>query len=181
MSERFKKELIEWIKAFVIGIILFVIIRNFLFTSYLVSGGSMEPTLHDGDRVIVNRIGYIVGDIDRQDVIVFHFSEQEDYVKRVIGLPGDEIEYVNDVLYVNGEQVDENYLEIDNPNILQTGTFTLEGLTGKQTVPEGHLFVLGDNRDGSTDSREFGFIPMENVVGEVVLRFLPFDSFKYGF
>jgi len=181
MSERFKKELIEWIKAFVIGIILFVIIRNFLFTSYLVAGGSMEPTLHDGDRVIVNRIGYIVGDIDRQDVIVFHFSEQEDYVKRVIGLPGDEIEYINDVLYVNGEQVEEDYLEIDNPNILQTGTFTLEGLTGEQTVPEGHLFVLGDNRDGSTDSREFGFIPMENVVGEVVLRFLPFDSFKYGF
>lgn len=181
MKETVKKELWEWLKAFLIGIVIFLVIRNFLFTSYLVSGSSMEPTLHDGDRVIVNRIGYLIGDIQRQDVIVFHFSEQEDYVKRVIGLPGDEIEYINDVLYINGQQVPEEYLEEENPEVLYTGTFTLDEITGKNKVPEDKLFVLGDNRDGSTDSRVFGFIDMDQVVGKVSVRYLPFKTFTYGF
>lgn len=181
MKETVKNEIWEWIKAFLIGIVIFLVIRNFLFTSYLVSGSSMEPTLHDGDRVIVNKIGYLIGDIQRQDVIVFHFSEQEDYVKRVIGLPGDEIKYINDVLYVNDEQVPEEYLEVENPEVLYTGTFTLDEITGESKVPEGKLFVLGDNRDGSTDSRVFGFIDIDKVVGKVSLRYLPFNTFTYGF
>ncbi|RDU35518.1 signal peptidase I [Neobacillus piezotolerans] len=173
---RWKKEAVEWIKAFLVGIIIFVLIRSFFFANYVVEGESMMPTLKDGNKLVVNKIGYQIGDLHRFDVIVFHANKREDYVKRIIGLPGDEIEYRADRLYINGKEFDEPFLEPYRKEILGealTGDFTLKELTGKLKVPEGKLFVMGDNRLESWDSRHFGFIPAKNVVGKVNLLYWP--------
>lgn len=184
MSEEVKKEGLEWIKAVGIGLIIFVFIRTFFISNYVVEGESMMPTLEDGNKLIVNKIGYQIGDLDRFDVIVFHANEEEDYVKRIIGLPGDEIQYEDDQLFINGQKVDEPYLEKYRNQTLTrrlTEDFTLIEKTGVETVPDGKLFVLGDNRLGSYDSRQFGFISVEQVVGKVNLRYWPLDHMDVSF
>ncbi|PLR78894.1 signal peptidase I [Bacillus sp. V3-13] len=184
MKEELKREGLEWIKAFAIGIVIFAFIRTFFFSNYIVEGESMMPTLGDGNKLVVNKIGYQIGDLERFDVIVFHANEQEDYVKRIIGLPGDEIEYRDDQLLINGKKIEEPYLDryrMEIPGEKLTGDFTLREITGEETVPEGKLFVLGDNRRGSWDSRQFGFIDADQVVGEVNLRYWPLDEMDVSF
>ncbi|WP_075981505.1 signal peptidase I [Bacillus massilinigeriensis] len=184
MESKIKKESIEWVKAFVIGLIIFVFIRAFFFSNYEVEGESMKPTLEDGNKLVVNKIGYHIGDLHRFDVIVFHASKEEDYVKRIIGLPGDKIEYRKDQLYINGKKFAEPYLgKYGNQpfRVSLTEDFTLFELTGKNTVPEGKLFVLGDNRLESYDSRRFGFIDVNQVVGKVNLRYWPLDHMEMSF
>ncbi|WP_449622100.1 signal peptidase I [Robertmurraya sp. Marseille-Q9965] len=177
MREEVKKEGIEWIKAVGIGLILVVFIRAFFFSNYVVEGESMRPTLEDGNKLIVNKLGYQIGDFNRFDVIVFHANEEKDYVKRIIGLPGDEIEYKNDQLFINGKKVNEPYLNKYRKKHLAirlTEDFTL-------TVPKEKLFVLGDNRLKSYDSRQFGFISVDQVVGKVNLRYWPIDHMDMSF
>jgi len=184
MREEIKKEGVEWLKAFAIGIVIFVFIRMFFFSNYVVEGESMMPTLQDGNKLVVNKIGYQIGELHRFDVIVFHANEQEDYVKRLIGLPGDEIEYRDDQLFINGKKYEEPYLEKYRKQTFGgrlTGNFTLYELTGKKTVPENMIFVLGDNRLGSRDSREFGFVSVDQVVGKVNLRYWPMDEVAVSF
>ena len=106
-EKKTKNETLEWVKALLIAFGLAAIIRIFLFTPIVVDGISMMPTLEDGDRMIVNKIGYTIGTPNRFDIVVFHAPEQKDYIKRVIGLPGDTVEYRDDVLYVNGQAYDE--------------------------------------------------------------------------
>ena len=106
-----KNELWEWMKALLIAFGLAAIIRFFLFTPIVVDGESMMPTLENGDRMIVNKIGYTVGKPDRFDIVVFHAPEQKNYIKRVIGLPGDHVEYKDDQLYINGKELEEPYLD----------------------------------------------------------------------
>ncbi|MET3696324.1 signal peptidase I [Bacillus oleivorans] len=183
--ETLKKESIEWLKALGIGLVIFVFIRTFLFSSYVVEGESMMPTLEEGNKLVVNKIGYTLGSIDRFDVIVFHANEEEDYVKRVIGLPGDQIVYENDQLFINGKAVEEpyltNYRKTASPGQPLTGDFSLAELWKTETVPEGMLFVLGDNRLESWDSRHFGFVPIDKVVGEVNLRYWPLSEVDTSF
>ncbi|WP_338449095.1 signal peptidase I [Niallia oryzisoli] len=184
MKEEIKREGIEWLKAFGIGIVIFAFIRMFFFSNYVVEGESMMPTLQDGNKLVVNKIGYQIGELHRFDVIVFHANEQEDYVKRVIGLPGDEIEYRDDQLFINGKKYEEPYLEKYRKQTFGgrlTGNFTLFELTGRKTVPENMIFVLGDNRLGSRDSREFGFVSVDQVVGKVNLRYWPMDEVAVSF
>ncbi|MCM3124945.1 MULTISPECIES: signal peptidase I [unclassified Mesobacillus] len=184
MREAMKREGAEWIKAFSLGIILFVFIRIFFFSNYVVEGESMLPTLEDGNKVVVNKLGYETDDLERFDVIVFHANEEEDYVKRVIGLPGDRIEYRKDRLFINGKKVAEPFLKQYRDQSAEgylTGDFTLEDLTGVETVPDGKLFVLGDNRLGSWDSRQFGFISEKQVVGKVNLRYWPLEEMDIKF
>jgi signal peptidase I len=179
-----KKEGIEWIKAFAIGIIIFAFIRTFFFSNYVVEGESMMPTLQDGNKLVVNKLGYQISDLSRFDVIVFHANEKEDFVKRVIGLPGDKIEFKDDQLYINGEKYKEPFLSVykqEIPGIKLTGDFSLKEITGESTVPEGKLFVLGDNRLGSWDSRHFGFISVNQVVGKVDLRYWPLNEMDVQF
>lgn len=173
---RRKKELFSILKAGVFIAVIVFIVRSFLFAPTLVWGESMQPTFADRDRIIVNKMARI----DRFDVVVFEAPDSDEYyVKRVIGLPGDRIEYKNEMLYLNGEQVEEPYLSSDpqSKNGFRTGDFTLEELTGYQTVPENAYFVLGDNRLNSNDSRFFGFLNKDAVVGEVSLRFYPLANF----
>lgn len=184
MREELKKEGIEWIKAFAIGIIIFAFIRTFFFSNYVVEGESMMPTLQDGNKLVVNKIGYQIGELHRFDVIVFHANKEEDYVKRIIGLPGDKLEYREDQLYVNGKKYKEPYLDKYREQAFGgrlTGDFTLSELTGTETVPKDSLFVLGDNRLGSRDSREFGFISIDQVVGKVNLRYWPVNKMAVSF
>lgn len=170
LKAELKKEGLEWVKALVIAIILVIIVRTFFISSYVVDGPSMLPTLENGDKLIVNKIGYKLGDVKRSDVIVFHANENEDYVKRIIGLPGDTVVCQEDQLYINGELIEEPYLE----DYEVTGDFNV-------SVPDGKLFVLGDNREDSWDSRHFGFIDMEQVVGKVNLRYWPLNEIKVTF
>jgi signal peptidase I len=174
-----KNELWEWIKALVVAVLLAAVIRYFFFAPIVVDGLSMMPTLHDHDRMIVNKFSYKVGEPERFDIIVFHAPENKDYIKRVIGLPGDTVEYRDDVLYVNGKAYEEPYLEELKNETLDgslTEPFTLKEKIGQETVPEGELFVMGDNRRYSKDSRHIGTVPMEKVLGETSLVYWPIED-----
>lgn len=179
--EKKKNEFWEWTKALLIAVVLAAFIRYFLFAPIVVDGLSMMPTLHDQDRMIVNKFSYKISEPKRFDIIVFHAPENKDYIKRVIGLPGDRIEYKNDTLYVNGEAQDEPYLDNFKTKVIDgplTEPFTLEEVTGQETVPEGHLFVMGDNRRYSKDSRHIGTIPMEEVLGSTSMIYWPLNDIR---
>lgn len=180
-KKRFKKEIISWGKTLVVVMLIVVFIRGFLFTNYIVFGQSMMPTIENNERVIINKIGYDIGTPKRFDMIVFHATETSDYIKRIIGLPGDEIEYKDDVLYINGEAIDETHLNgaVENyVNSTYTDDFSLEELTGVKSVPENHLFVLGDNRRNSIDSRQIGFIHYDQVVGKADIAYWPITKLR---
>ncbi|MDF0725207.1 signal peptidase I [Cytobacillus sp. S13-E01] len=168
---RKKNELWEWIKALAIAVILAATIRYFLFAPIVVDGLSMMPTLQNEDRMIVNKIG----SPERFDIVVFHATEEKDYIKRIIGLPGDYIEYKDDTLYVNGKAYEEAYLDqykselVDGP---LTEPFVFE------RVPEGQVFVMGDNRRFSKDSRHIGPVPMEEILGKTNLVYWPLSDVR---
>jgi signal peptidase I len=176
-----KNELWEWVKALIIAVLLAAGIRYFLFAPIVVDGLSMMPTLHDQDRMIVNKLSYKIGEPERFDIVVFHAPENKDYIKRVIGLPGDHIEYKNDTLYVNGEAYDEPYLEDYKQQVIDgplTEPFTLEEKIGSETVPDGHIFVMGDNRRFSKDSRHIGTVPLEEVLGKTSIIYWPIQDIR---
>ena len=169
------KKIWPWAATILAVIIVVALVRTFLFTNYIVYGQSMLPTIHDGERVIVNKIGYDFFEPKRFDLVIFHATETTDYVKRVIGLPGDHIKYEEDTLYVNGEPLDEVFLDGYmewHPGRL-TRDFTLEDVVDADVVPEGMVFVLGDNRLNSLDSRQIGFIDMDQIVGEANFSYWP--------
>lgn len=177
-----KKELLDWVITIAVGVVFVIALRMFIFSPILVDGASMMPTYEDGDRVIINKISKQFYGIERFDVIVFEAPLGNDYIKRVIGLPGDQIVYEDDILYINGEVMEESYLDEYKEQLLDHGQltydFTLESLTDYQQIPEGYLFVLGDNRRKSTDSRDprVGLVPFEKVLGKANFRIYPFDN-----
>ena len=161
---------------------VFWVVQEYFYAPVSVDGDSMEETLSDGDYLLLNRFS----EIERFDVIIFPSvdsnpsvpeDEEKLYVKRVIGMPGDSIEFQGDSLFLNGEEVVEEYL--DNGFDYNYASFSLETLFGVEEVPADHFFVLGDNRTvgGSLDSREFGFVDQESVLGKVSLRYWPFKDF----
>ncbi|WP_240456736.1 signal peptidase I [Virgibacillus halodenitrificans] len=187
MNEKLKKglrELLDFGKSVLFFMVIVILLRVFVFATYDVSGSSMEPNFHDGERLIVSKLSYQVGIPERFDVVVFHATNQDDYIKRVIGLPGDEIKYENDILYVNGQPIEENFIkdEKKQSNHEYTENFNMKEILPHETVPEGYVFVMGDNRPNSVDSRyaSLGFIPIESVVGEVIVRLFPLNQFNVG-
>ncbi|MCM3386731.1 signal peptidase I [Ureibacillus chungkukjangi] len=176
-TKKEKNELWEWIKALVIAFVIAVLIRYILFTPIVVDGDSMMPTLKDGDRMIVNKIGYTIGKPDRFDIVVFHAPEGKDYIKRVIGLPGDTIEYKDDQLYINGKAYDEPYLDEYKSQITEgtlTQDFTLQEIDPTlDVIPEGYVFVMGDNRRYSKDSRHIGIVSQDELIGNTSIIFWP--------
>ncbi|WP_018924257.1 signal peptidase I [Salsuginibacillus kocurii] len=176
------REIWDWIKTFAVVLLIVLIVRTFFFANYMVHGESMMPTIENGERLIINKIGYEWVEPDRFDLIVFHANEESDYIKRVIGTPGDEIEYASDQLYVNGEPYDEPYLDEfkdHHGGPVLTHDFTLEDILEKETVPDNHLFVLGDNRQNSLDSRQLGFVPYDKLVGKANLRYWPLGEISF--
>ncbi|ULT59434.1 signal peptidase I [Neobacillus drentensis] len=168
----------EWIKALLIALLFAFIIRTFFLTPIVVEGASMMPTLRDQDRMVVSK----VGEPKRFDIVVFHATENTDYIKRVIGLPGDRIEYKDDTLFVNGKAYKEPYLD-EYKREIETGPLTAsfkleETAVGSATVPKGQLFVMGDNRRKSKDSRRIGAIPMDKVIGTTKIVYYPIKEIK---
>ncbi|GBF11651.1 signal peptidase I [Tepidibacillus infernus] len=178
MSSSINKELKEWAKAIAIAIILAYLIRTFLFAPFIVDGTSMMPTLENGERLIVNELQYRFGQPKRGDIIVFRYSEEQDYIKRVIALPGEVVEVKNDQLYINGQKVEEPYLNEERKQLAVQG-LTLTDDFGPVKVEEGHLFVMGDNRRNSKDSRMIGTIKFDQVVGKAAFAFWPISEIKW--
>lgn len=166
-----KNEWVEWGKAIAVALVLAILVRSFLFTSYEVKGESMAPNVLDGERFIINKISYEFTEPNRFDLIVFRATETDDYIKRVIGLPGDIVQVRNDVLYINNDPIEEPYLE-EGKAAFTWGNYTSD-FAVPEMVPKDHVFVLGDNRPNSLDSRRLGFIPMDRIIGKVNLRFWP--------
>ncbi|RKD24683.1 signal peptidase I [Ammoniphilus oxalaticus] len=173
-----KNEWWEWIKALAIAILLAFVIRSLLFAPFVVDGASMMPTLHDRERVIVTKLIYFVKEPSPGDIIVFHATADRDYIKRVIGVGGDIVEVRGDQLYINQEPVDEPYLHEYKQQAEQEGYF-LTGDFGPIEIPEGELFVMGDNRLNSKDSRMIGTVSLKSVVGRADVIFWPLNQFRF--
>ncbi len=181
----------------IVALVVAILIKTFLVQAFYIPSPSMEPTLHEGDRVLVSKLTYRFGEVHRQDVIVFtnpnlvaprsdrgaiggffHWlgegiglaqPENEDFIKRVIGLPGETVQISNDTVHIDGGPLDEPYLTAH--------ARTCNGDFGPVTVPAGALFVLGDNRCNSADSRfGLGFVPIHDVVGHAFVIIWPFSD-----
>lgn len=172
----------EWLETIVYIVIVFsmlFLLRQYIAVPVSIDGPSMAPTLAHGDRLIQNKLA----DQDRFDIVVFPAPDGSDaqYIKRIIGIPGDRIAYIEGVLYVNDQPIIEPYLEkikAENSDWeAYLPDFNLEEITGEAIVPEGYYFVLGDNRLNSKDSRSFGYIPNEEVSGVANFRFWPISDF----
>lgn len=146
-----------------LGALAMVLVHLFVVQVSVVKGSSMEPCLHDGDRLVVDRVAYAVADVQRGDVVVLRYPRNPDvdFVKRVVGLPGDRIAMRDGTLFVNGEANDAYGCILDRQDLLE------------RTVPPQHYFVLGDNRPISCDSRDFGLVAEALLKGRVRARFWP--------
>ena len=166
-KQRAGSELKEWVKSIALAVVIALVIRLFFFETFLVEGTSMHPTLQHHERLIVNKIVYNFKEPEQGDVIVFNYSIRRDFIKRIIGLAGDEVEIRNGNLYVNEKLQEEPYIQ--NQAMYDFGPVV---------IPEGHVFVLGDNRDNSMDSRDpaVGSISVERVKGKAMVVFWPFSS-----
>lgn len=153
----------------VVFIILFLMIYVVSVTQ--VVGNSMKSTLNDGDVLILSKASYRIFDVKRGDIISLDYEDTKYLIKRVIGLPGDSIKIIDNVLYINGEVYEEDYLDegLDYPD------FHLSDL-GYDTIPEDMYLVLGDNREDSLDSRDIGLISKDSVNGKIVLRIWPINK-----
>ena len=166
-------ELLSWLIYIVIVVILSLGIITFIGQRTKVSGHSMETTLSDGDNLIVDKISYRFRDPERFEIIVFPFQYEEHtyYIKRIIGLPGETVQVIDGYVYINGEMLDENYgLEVmDDPGIAAEPI----------TLGEDEYFVLGDNRNHSSDSRDpsVGVLHRDDIMGRAWIRIGPFDKF----
>jgi len=158
------KDIIEYI-VIIVAVLLF---RHFLYSPIRVSGDSMVPTLNDGDIMILDKIGYKINGLDRFDIVVVDYKGEK-IIKRVIGLPGDHVEYKDDKLYINGKFLEEEYKR------KETSDFILEFL-GENTIPKDKYLVLGDNRPISKDSRIIGLVDKSDIEGYTSLVLFPFSK-----
>ena len=162
------KELIPYI----IVIIFVLLLRYFIITPIQVVGTSMIPNLEDGELMILNKINYSFNDIERFDIVVVDYPD-EPLIKRIVGLPGETVEYRNNKLYIDGELVKEKF---DTNG--KTGNYEINE-SGYSVIPENMYFVMGDNRINSTDSRSIGPVKKEQILGKANFVLYPFN--KFGF
>jgi len=157
--------LVDILETLLLSVVLFFLI-NAVSARIKIDGSSMEPNLHHGEFVIVSKINYRIGEPNRGDVVVFDFPRNitQEYIKRVIGLPGEQILIEDGIVFVDGTMISEPYLNM-------APQYEVEW-----SVAEGTLFVLGDNRNNSSDSHTWGLVPMNNVIGEALLVYWPPNS-----
>ncbi len=210
--------IVEYARSFFPVILIVLLFRSFIAEPFKIPSGSMMPTLLVGDFILVNKFSYgmrlpvlgtkilPVGEPQRGDVFVFRYPNPEhdpkkegiDYIKRVIGLPGDEIKYQNKTLFINGKEIPQTYVgpfigsgdegrkmagaEVDDEMIpgathhLLKSSMLMAGREGTWHVPPGHYFAMGDNRDNSEDSRYWGFVPEQNVIGKAFAIWMNWDG-----
>lgn len=166
------KELFKNTYEYIIIIIVVVLIRSFIASPVRVVGPSMKDTLLDGDIMILDKISYRFNDIKRNDIVVIKY-EDELIIKRVIGVPGDKVECINNKLYINNKEVKENYLATGT----NTSDFSVKSISNKEEIPNGYYLVLGDNRENSKDSRMIGLIKSSNIKGKATYTIFPFSRF----
>lgn len=170
-----KKEIWEWGKALLIAAGLVFLIRWFIFAPFIVEGPSMEPNFHTGERLIVNKIIYSVRKPHQGEVLVFHAPTGLDYIKRVIAAPGQKIKIADNKVYVDGKELNEPYIQAAIDEHAKNGEKYNRDFP-ETTVAEGTVFVMGDNRLNSSDSRLIGSVPYDKIVGRADVRFWPFGK-----
>jgi len=185
----------EYFESIVIAVVLALFIRTFVVQAFKIPTGSMEENLLSGDHLLVNKFIFApaptalerallpIGTIKRRDIIVFKYPEEpdRDFIKRVIGLPGETIELREKKVYVNGKPLDEPYVHFLQPPSMESDlhevtSFDVRERYGPVTVPPNHYFVMGDNRDNSQDSRYWGFLPRENIKGKALLIYWSYEA-----
>jgi signal peptidase I len=196
MTADFKKSTVrEYFESIVIAVILALFIRTFVVQAFKIPTGSMEETLLIGDHLLVNKMVFgptltgaerallPIGTIKRRDVLVFKYPEEpeRDFIKRVIGLPGETVELREKKVYINGTALDEPYVHFltapSRPSEFHEVTsFDVRERYGPVTVPADHYFVMGDNRDNSQDSRYWGFLPRENIKGKSLIIYWSYQA-----
>jgi len=193
----FKKSVArEYLESVVVAVILALFIRTYVVQAFKIPTGSMEPNLLIGDHLLVNKVIYSPSALPLEDrilakkpiqrghVVVFKFPEDpsRDFIKRVIGLPGETVEIKDKTVYVNGQALVEPYAHFQEPPLHHDDPeygLRNEGVRdnwGPEVVPAGHLFVLGDNRDNSRDSRFWGFLPRDQVKGRALLVYWSYEA-----
>jgi signal peptidase I len=196
MPEPFKKSTLrEYFESIVIAVILALFIRTFVVQAFKIPTGSMENNLLIGDHLLVNKMIYAptvspvdrallpIGTIKRGDVIVFKYPEEpeRDFIKRVIGLPGETLEVREKKVYINGKALDEPYVHFLQPpssssEFSEVTSFDVRERYGPVTVPPDQYFMMGDNRDNSQDSRYWGFLPSELVKGKALVIYWSYEA-----
>ena len=195
MAEFKKSTLREYFESIVIAVILALFIRTFVVQAFKIPTGSMEETLLIGDHLLVNKFVFgpaatgaerallPIGTIKRRDVLVFKYPEEpsRDFIKRVIGLPGETVELRDKKVYINGTALDEPYVHFLSPpsgpsELHEVTSFDVRERYGPVTVPPDHYFMMGDNRDNSQDSRYWGFLPRENIKGKSLVIYWSYQS-----
>jgi signal peptidase I len=188
----------EYFETIVIAVVLALFMRTFVVQAFKIPTGSMEPNLLVGDHLLVNKFVFAptvsaveraalpVAPIRRGDIVVFKYPEdpERDFIKRVIGLPGESIELRDRRILVNGKAIDEPYAHyLPRPEHADTSEITSGDVReryGPVVVPAGSVFVMGDNRDNSQDSRYWGFLPKEHIKGKALMIYWSFDSSEGG-
>lgn len=170
-----KNETIEWIKSIATAVVIAILIKTFIFNTTYVLGNSMFPTLQEKDRLFANKISLYFSAPSRGDIVVLEAPDEvkKDYIKRVIGIEGDSVEIKEGKVYLNGEMLEESYLDED--------AYTQTYNESYWEIPKDNLFVLGDNREpgASKDSRVFGYIPADSVKGITGFRYFPINN-RFG-
>ena len=162
-QQRGKSAWREIVETVLLTLLIFVAIRT-LIQNFRIEGTSMEPNLHDGQYLIINKFVYYLHPPERGDIVVFHYPKnpRRDFIKRVIGLPGEKVEIKGKRLFINGEELEEPYT-------LHTGNYTW----GPQRLGEDEYFVLGDNRNSSSDSHNWGSLPGDAIIGKAWISYWP--------
>ena len=192
MSDFKKSTIREYFEAIVIAVILALFVRTWVVQAFKIPTASMENNLLVGDHLLVNKFVFgpttnpigrtllPVRDIRRGDVVVFKYPDEpeRDFIKRVIGLPGDSVELRNKKVHINGQPLDEPYVHFLEPASegQEVTSFDVRERYGPVTVPTGQYFVMGDNRDNSQDSRYWGFLPREYIKGRALVIYWSYDS-----
>lgn len=170
------KEFLSDTIKYIIFIVVILIIAVYVVGLQQIVGPSMTPTLRNGDIVILDKLSYRFSEIKRDDIVALYYADTKFLVKRVVGLPGETVEFKDNKLYINGKYYEEKYLGDD----IVTDNFSLEELN-YTTIPDDMYLVLGDNRGDSMDSRDsdVGLIPKKDIYGKVRFKIWPINEFKY--
>jgi len=162
--------IVKEIMSYVLIIIAVLLIKKFVFTPIRVNGDSMYPTLKNNDIMILNEIGYYINGLERFNIVVVN-ANGEKIIKRVIGLPGDKVEYRNNKLYINEKEIEEQFEHAE------TLDFSVNNDLGYEIIPDDYYFVVGDNRTNSVDSRMIGLVHKKQIIGKTNFVVYPFNRF----
>lgn len=167
-QQAIKEEVISWIETIVAAVVLAFLINTFIVVNAKVPSGSMENTVMTGDKLFANRLSYVFSEPERFDIVVFKYPDDESllYIKRIIGLPGETVEIRDGKVYINGstEPLDDSFIKEK-----------MDGADGVYQVPEGEYFMLGDNRNNSSDSRfwNYKFVKKDKILGKAIIKYYP--------